>query len=106
MRKITAQAVSAFLCRDTFRSGNTCVAVDSPIGGLETVTMYLHGNAIAKANIDGVWVSCGGWTSTTTKERLNGLMSELGLGGVYQKSYVWYFDDGSEFDTDNWNKIK
>lgn len=106
MRKITQQAVEAFICRDTFRSGNTCVALDSPIGEPETVTMYLHGNAIAKVNVNGVWVSCGGWTSTTTKERLNGLLSELGLGNVYQKDYVWYFADGSEFNTDSWNKVK
>lgn len=101
MRKITAQAVEAFLCRDTFRSGNTEVFLDG-----DTIIMNLHGNAIAKANVDGVWVSCGGWTSNTTKERLNGLMQELNLGGVYQKDYVWYFDDGSEFDTDKWNKVK
>lgn len=101
MRKITAQAVQAFLCRDTFRSGNTEVIMEG-----DTVIMKLHGNQIAKANVDGVYISCGGWTSTTTKDRLNGLLEELGLGYVYQKAYVWYFDDGSEFNTDGWNKVK
>lgn len=106
MRKITEQAVTSFLNRDTFRSGNTCVALDSPIGEPETVTMYLHGNAIAKANVDGVWVSCGGWSSNTTKERLNGILGALGLGYIYQKNFVWYFEDGREFDSGAWNKVK
>ncbi len=106
MRKITQEAVDAFCVGNTFNKSNTCVAWDSYIGMPPRVTMYLHGNAIAYKDVTGLYVSCGGWTSNTTKERLNGLLGELDLGGIYQKDWVWYFDDGSLFDTDGWNKVR
>lgn len=101
MRKITKQAVDALLSSRAFKSGNTRVYM-SP----DCATMYLHGNAIARVTSKGVYVSCGGYASNTTKERLNGLMRELDLGYIYHKDYVWYFNDGSLFDTEGWNKIK
>ena len=69
MRKITSEAVSAFLERKTFRKSNMSVEESSGVYKLK-----LHGNTIATIDELGVLsVSNAGWASNTTKERLNGL---------------------------------
>jgi len=112
MRNITSEAVQAFINWDTFRKSNTTVALDSPIGEGRSVTMYLFGNAIAKTQNCEMKVSCGGYTSRTTKERLNGLLEELGKSyRVVQSDWAWYFvgingdRQKVEFNTDGWNSL-
>lgn len=80
MKKITENAVNAFLARGKFNSKNTRV---------ETVNnesfMFLFGNLIARIDCnDDLYITDAGWATDTTKERLNA------LPGVHicQKNFV------------------
>lgn len=86
MRKITQEMVSAFYNAESASKDNTRVIVDDTM-----VYMYLHGNQIASYDtINGaVTIWNGGWESTTTKERLNGVLRALDLG-IRQVKGVWY----------------
>lgn len=93
MRKITQDAVHAFHNGYNFKRDNTRVVKEH--SGL--VTMYLHGNCIATNGfLSGIMISNGGWSSNTTKERLNGV---IGRGRIVQRNHQWYLDgkawDGS-----------
>lgn len=95
MRKITNEAVSAFLAGRTFSKGNMKVTEDYGIWRLK-----LHNNTIATIDQMGVLsVSNAGWSSNTTKERLNG------LPGVHVKQKNWsWFLNGVEWDG-SWKRI-
>jgi len=96
MRKITEQAVNAFMNAQEFKSSNTRIEV------LTNVTiMYLHENAIAYRYNDPektISITNAGWKTNTTKERLNGIPNV----NIYQKKGVWYLNekewDGSVID--------
>ena len=94
MRKITMEACSAFQRWCNFKKGNTEV-----IRYDVRIEMRLHGNLIAYSDITGTYISNGGWSSNTTKERLNG------LSGVHvqQKDFEWYLN-GEAWNGD-WIKI-
>jgi hypothetical protein len=95
MRKITKEAVSAFLERRTFRKSNMSV---EEIGA--QYKLKLHGNTIASIDELGVLsVSNAGWASNTTKERLNGIPGVR----IHQKNWTWYLN-GEEWDG-NWKRI-
>lgn len=94
-RKITKEAVSAFLERRPFSKSNMKVVEDYGIYRLK-----LHNNTIATIDELGVLsVSNAGWASNTTKERLNGLPNV----SVYQKNWNWYLN-GKEW-TGEWTRI-
>jgi hypothetical protein len=83
-RKITQEAVSAFLERRPFSKSNMKVVEDYGIYRLK-----LHGNTIATIDELGVMsVTNAGWASNTTKERLNGLPGV----SVNQKNWNWYLN--------------
>jgi hypothetical protein len=66
MRKITSDAYNAFKNNRRFKRSNTQVLVNGNI-----ISIELFGNPIVK-KIDGeIFISNGGWSSVTTKERLN-----------------------------------
>ena len=90
MRDITRKSLDAFFSGKEFKRDNTEVSVNSSRSGL--VILYLHGNAIARRPLQGerVEVSAAGWATSTTKERLNGLMSRVG-SGIWQEDFVWYY---------------
>ena len=88
MRKITIEACSAFQRWWNFKKGNTEV-----IRYHDKMEMKLHGNLIAYSDITGTYISNGGWSSNTTKERLNGLKGVH----IQQKDFVWYLNG------DAWN---
>jgi len=96
MRKITTKAVTAFLAGRQFRSGNMAVS----LGGFDgfNVSMYLHGNLIAERNSHTVRIHDAGWRTTTTKERLNGLLEMLSLGRIYQQDFTWFIGNGEAWD--------
>ena len=95
MRKITKEAVSAFLERKPFRKSNMSV---EEIGG--EWRLKLHGNSIANIDEIGVLsISNAGWASNTTKERLNGIPGVR----VHQRNWTWYLN-GVEWDG-NWKRI-
>ena len=84
MRQITQQAIAAFYANKDFKSGNTRVTV---VEG--NSYLLLHGSCIAKRENGIVSINPQGYTTTTTKERLNG------LHGVHitQRSFIWYLND-------------
>lgn len=96
MRKITTQAVNAFLNSQSFNSGNTRVTVtESDLN--QYTTLSLHGHEIAHRiqNLHTgsvlIEISNAGWFSNTTKERLNGIP----WVSIYQKKGVWYLNDNA-----------
>ena len=94
-RKITKEAVSKFLSKTPFRKSNMSVEESYGIYKLK-----LHGNTIATIDELGVLsVSNAGWSSNTTKERLNGLPGV----SIYQKNWNWYLN-GTEWDG-TWKRI-
>ena len=85
--KITQLAVSAFLSNTNFKLSNTEVYSVQQRG--ETITeMYLHDNLIARKVGKNLFISNGGWSSNTTKERLNGLPNV----SIFQKKGIWYLN--------------
>ena len=94
MRKITEQAVDAFVNNYRFSSGNTKVVAS----GAETAEwmLFLHNNLIAEKDVQNniLRIYDGGWESVTTKERLNGLLSRMAPDyGIIQRDHVWYLVD-------------
>lgn len=87
MRQITKQAVNAFYNWENFSLSNTFV--DTHNGENR---MFLHGNLIAKCNNWVLEISSAGWETTTTKERLNGILGAMWYS-VKQKKYTWYIYD-------------
>lgn len=84
MRKITEDAVNAFMSGNKFSRSNTKVI---------HFTLYLHGNLIAKKDGVGLKITNAGWFTATTKERLNGLPNV----NIVQRKGVWYLN-GKEWD--------
>jgi len=87
MRKIEEQMNMAIRARKNWAGSNTTVRAYN-----DSIDVYLHGHCIAWLDvINDVWTlsSCG-WETVTTKSRLNALMHEFGLGGIFQKNYQWY----------------
>jgi hypothetical protein len=93
-RKITTQASHAFMTATPFKSSNTTVTIEDVFFGDfadKMVVLRLHGNKIAQRLVGSneIEVSNGGWSSNTTKERLNGIPGVR----VHQKAFVWYLND-------------
>ena len=71
MRKITREIATAFLDGKILYKDNTLAEIDG---------IYLFGNLIAYWNTDSsVTITLAGGNSTTTRERLNGLLELMGL---------------------------
>ncbi|UGL61056.1 hypothetical protein [Pseudomonas phage Eir4] len=88
-RKVTQEAVNAFIAGRTGSFGGNTTVELSPLG--EVIVLKLHGNAIARRDKGpfGTFEVCdGGWSSNTTKERLNGLPGVR----VNQKDYAWFLN--------------
>jgi hypothetical protein len=86
MRKITAQAVDAFMNARPFKKDNMQVEVL-----LNCTILRLHGNAIAYRYNDPdrtLTITNCGWFSNTTKERLNGIPGV----SINQKKGQWYLN--------------
>jgi hypothetical protein len=95
MRKITSEAVSAFLERKPFRKSNMSVEANG-----NEFRLKLHGNTLASIDELGVLsVSNAGWRSNTTKERLNGIPGVR----VHQRNWNWFLN-GVEWDG-SWKRI-
>lgn len=110
MRGITTTMVDAFYRAKPKKMDNTRVTVEVE-KGRTWVKMYLHGNCIAKRKVrsddgtDLLLVSASGWSTNTTKERLNGVIGRFGLQ-IWQKNFDWYMiehggDEVMSFNTDS-----
>ena len=91
MRKIESEMIAAIKEGKCWKSGNTQVLT---LAGDSTV--LLHGNKIAEIDDCSLKLFDGGYQSTTTKSRLNALLSEFGYTCgtkreyVFQKQYEWF----------------
>lgn len=92
-RKVTRETVMAFLAGYPLTIGNTHT---------DGETLYLHGNAIARKTALGIEISDAGWKTSTTKERLNGLLEALRQPTIYQKRGEWYRGENDEWLDNEW----
>jgi len=89
MRKITRDAVDAFMRHESFKRSNTQVAVQPT----ET-HLLLHDHLIATHDHMGnIKVTNAGYQTNTTKERLNGIPEVF----IVQKNFQWYLN-GTKWD--------
>ena len=87
MCKIETQMNDAISSNANWSKANTSVTT---IDGLSEVR--LHGNLIAEIGDNFIRLFDGGWQTTTTKSRLNAILSEHGEQGdcVFQKNFEWF----------------
>jgi hypothetical protein len=91
MKKITSEAVNAFMQGRSFKKGNMQV-----YKFLNVTVMALHGNEIAYRYNDPertLSICARGWLTNTTKERLNALPGV----NIYQRNWQWYLN-GVQWD--------
>jgi hypothetical protein len=84
MRAVTRNSVQAFSNNETRSFGNTRVKAENGV-----TKLFLHDNLIAIKENGVTKISNGGWSSNTTKERLNALEGV----SIRQKNFVWYLND-------------
>lgn len=89
MRVIERKMVEAVKSRKPMRGKNTAVVHDA-----ETTTVFLHHNPIARFDWtdNTVEVSNCGWSTVTTKSRLNALLRVFSNTGIHQHKWVWYME--------------
>ena len=90
MRKLERQMNFAISNKSDWSSSNTQVNYNS---NTNCSTIYLHGNQIATFdhNLKAVKLSSCGYTTNTTKSRLNAILEEVKWGcKVFQKNWNWF----------------
>ena len=90
MRKIEKQMNFAISNKGDFRKDNPEVVYNS---NTNCSSVYLHGHQIATFdhNLKAVKLSSCGWTTNTTKSRLNAILDEVKWGcKVFQKKFEWF----------------
>ena len=91
MRKIETQMIAAVKGGKNWTKDNTSVIIEDGVS-----KVYLHGNLIAEVDDESIKLYDGGWQTTTTKSRLNALLSEFGYTCgtkreyVFQKQFEWF----------------
>lgn len=88
MRKITTQAINAFMMAKPFKMANTEVVVNENSSGGTITQLFLHDNLIAESSDTGLKITNAGWQSNTTKERLNAIPGVC----ISQKKGKWYLN--------------
>ena len=90
MRKIEKQMNFALSNRSNWSKDNTRVEYNS---NTNCSSVYLHGHRIAtyEHNLKAVKLSSCGYTTNTTKSRLNAILDEVKYGcKVFQKNWNWF----------------
>ena len=90
MRKIEAKMCEAIRNRKDWCQANTQVSYNDLT---KCAQIYLHGHQIATVdhNTNAVKLSSCGYTTNTTKSRLNALLNEVKYGcRVFQKNWEWF----------------
>ena len=93
MRQIEKQMNNAIRNKRNFSKSNTMVSYDA---AENLSSVFLHGNRIADFDHakGKAWISSCGWTSVTTKSRLNAFLDEVAYGvSVFQKNWQWFLHD-------------
>ena len=88
MRKIETEMNAAIANGKEWKKANTEVTHNAD--GVACV--YLHGNKIAEIGEGWIQLFDGGWQTTTTKSRLNAILTANGLPGerVFAKQFDWF----------------
>jgi hypothetical protein len=96
MRKIEEQIIKAWYWGENKTISNTKT---------DGASIFLHGNEIIRRTENGVEFSFCGWSTVTTKSRINAVLSWLNKGYVYQKNYNLYYEDskGNVTELDPYN---
>ena len=82
----------AIVNRNNWSNSNTFVEYNS---NTNCSTIVLHRTAIAvyDHNTNALKLNSGGYTTNTTKSRLNAILQELiGCAGVFQKNWNWFLN--------------
>ena len=90
MRKIEQQMNRAVVNKNDWSNSNTFVDYNS---NTNCSTVVLHRTAIAvyDHNTQALKLNSGGYTTNTTKRRLNAILQELIVGArVFQHQFNWY----------------
>tara|TARA_Y100000768_G_scaffold92494_1_gene66811 strand:- start:44 stop:391 length:348 start_codon:yes stop_codon:yes gene_type:complete len=90
MRKIEQQMNMAITHKTDWSSSNTRVEFND---STNCSSVFLHGHRIATVchETKAVKVDSCGWTTNTTKSRLNAILSEVKYGcSVFQKNFDWF----------------
>ena len=90
MRKIEQQMNRAVVNKNDWSNSNTFVDYNS---NTNCSTVVLHRTAIAvyDHNTQALKLNSGGYTTNTTKSRLNAILDEVMYGAkVFQKNWDWY----------------
>ena len=96
MRKIERQMNFAISNKGDWSSSNTRVEFND---STNCSSVFLHGHNIATFdhNLKAVKISSCGWTTNTTKSRLNAILSEVKYGcSVFQKQFDWYLSTNNQ----------
>ena len=100
MRLIEKQMNFALSNRANWRKDNTEVLYNS---NTNCSSVYLHGHQIATLdhNNRALKLSSCGYTTNTTKSRLNAILDEIDYGcRVFQKNWNWYFKSNNNQTVD------
>ena len=92
MRKIEQQMNRAIVNRNNWSNSNTFVEYNE---STNCSTVVLHRTAIAvyDHNTQALKLNTGGWSTVTTKSRLNAILSELITGAsVFQRDFNWFLN--------------
>lgn len=92
MRTIEKEMIEAINARKDWRKSNTSVITTDD---KTTSRVFLHGNLICTIHHPTrrrKFYTGGGWTTNTTKSRLNALGAR-----IHQKNSIWYNEGGSYF---------
>lgn len=108
MRKISTDSARALVNGYKFSRDNTTVEISD---NGKFAFMYLFGNWIARKNLETTNININncGYTTTTTKDRLNAIISQSGFrhdyGHIFQKDFEWYITSNNEvlpFESRSW----
>ena len=96
MRKIEQQMNRAIVNKNDWSNSNTFVDYNS---NTNCSTVVLHRTAIAvyDHNTQALKLNSGGYTTVTTKSRLNAILDEVKFGArVFQKNFNWFISYNDE----------
>jgi len=104
MRKITSQIAAAFVAGVAKSNGNTRT---------DGQTLFLHGHAIARRDRGSLEISWAGWSTSTTRERINGVLSAFNSGFRVclqdRTAHSWNFKTPDKkavpMDSMDWHKV-
>ena len=101
MRKITENAVKAFIAKKPFHRDNTTINIEDGIPH-----MRLYYTDIAKLENNTLTITHGGYTTNTTKERLNGLLATLAPNyKVVQRALQWYLQNNNTGSLEKFERV-